>query len=61
MCIGLAKRHGRDEGTGTSFTFWTGDIVYKPLAVKVALVECLRLAWPVLRRIPVAVEAVGMW
>jgi len=28
----------RDEGTGTSFTFWTGDMAYKPLAVKVALV-----------------------
>jgi len=36
-------------------------MAYKPLAVKVALVRCLRQAWPVLRRIPVAVEAVGMW
>jgi hypothetical protein len=36
-------------------------MLYKPLAVKVALVECLRLAWPVLKRIPVVVAGVGMW
>jgi hypothetical protein len=36
-------------------------MVYKPLAVKVALVEGLRLALPVLREISVVVEAVGMW
>jgi hypothetical protein len=31
------------ECTGTWFTFWTGHMVYNPLAVKVALVEGLRL------------------
>ena len=29
--VELAKRHGRDECTGTSVTHWTGDIRYKSL------------------------------
>jgi hypothetical protein len=49
------------ECTGTWFTFWTGHMVYNPLAVKVALVEGLRLGQPVLREISVVAEAVGMW
>jgi hypothetical protein len=36
-------------------------MVYNPLAVKVALVEGLRLGQPVLREISVVAEAVGMW
>jgi hypothetical protein len=36
-------RPPRSECTGTWFTFWTGHMVYNPLAVKVALVEGLRL------------------
>jgi uncharacterized membrane protein YphA (DoxX/SURF4 family) len=35
------------ECTGTSFTFSTGDMVYKPLAAKVALIAGLRRALPV--------------
>jgi hypothetical protein len=36
-------------------------MVYNPLAVKVALVEGLRLGQPVLREISVVAETVGMW
>jgi hypothetical protein len=37
------------EGTGTLFTFWTGDMVYNPLAARVALVAGLRRGLPVLK------------
>ena len=37
------------EGTGTLFTFRTGDMVYNPLAAKVALVAGLRRGLPVLK------------
>jgi hypothetical protein len=37
------------EGTGTLFTFWTGHMVYNPLAAKVALVAGLRRGLPVLK------------
>jgi hypothetical protein len=36
-------------------------MVYNPLALKVALVDGLRLGWPVLREILVIAEAVEMW
>jgi hypothetical protein len=51
----------RSESTGTSFTFETGDMVYNPHAVKVALVEGVRRVLPVWIHILVVVEAVGMW
>jgi len=35
----LAKRHGRDECTGTSVTLWTGDMRYKSLAELRACIE----------------------
>jgi hypothetical protein len=35
--ISLRDWHG-GESTGTSFAFWTGDMVYKPLAARVALI-----------------------
>jgi hypothetical protein len=38
-----------NEGTGTLFTFWTGHMVYNPLAAKVALVAGLRRGLPVLK------------
>ena len=34
------------EGTGTYFTFSTGDMVYKPLTARVALIAGLRRALP---------------
>jgi hypothetical protein len=49
------------ECTGTSFTFWTGDMVYKPLAARVALVAGFRRALPVFKYILVVVVAVAMW
>jgi hypothetical protein len=51
----------KGESTGTSFTFETGDMVYNPHAVKVALVEGVRRVLPVWIHILVVVEAVGMW
>ena len=49
------------ESTGTSFTFWTGDMVYKPLAARVALIAGFRRALPVFRYMIVAAVAVVMW
>ena len=47
------------ESTGTSFTFKTGEMVYKPLAVRAALIAGFRRALPVFRyMIVVAVAAV---
>jgi hypothetical protein len=50
-----------NECTGTCVTFWTGDIVYKPLAAKVALVAGFRRALPVFRYMIVVAVAVVMW
>ena len=49
------------ESTGTSFTFWTGDMVYKPLAARVALIAGLGRALPVFRYMIVVAVAVVMW
>jgi hypothetical protein len=57
----LALMDGRIESTGTSFTFWTGDMVYKPLAVRVALIAGFRRALPVFRYMTVVAVAVVMW
>jgi len=51
----------RSECAGTSFTLWTGDKVYKPLAVGVALIAGFRRALPVFRYMIVVAEAVVMW
>ena len=61
MSDGVARGLGPSESTGTSFTFWTGDMVYKPLAVRVAPIAGFRRALPVLRYMIVVVVAVGMW
>jgi hypothetical protein len=49
------------ESTGTSFTFKTGDMVYKPLAVRAALIAGFRRALPVFRYMIVVAEAAVMW
>jgi len=49
------------ESTGTSFTFWTGDMVYRPLAARVAQVAGFRRALPVFRLMIVVAVAVVMW
>ena len=40
-----ARTFTKGKSTETSFTFWIGDMVYKPLAVRAALIRCYLLAY----------------